>query len=229
VDRPQDPVRLRRRGVRTGRQRRGAFGSAATYHYNGSTWAKVARGVSGGGDALSASDYWLTGTYGPTQTTVTHVKNGTTVTFNLAGLLPAKTKIALDDPMVAGVHAASDTNVYVIGNGSTQDAGGPVVILHYDGHAWTKLASYAMGDPSGITPDGAGGLWIPVGWAGGGTILHYSRGTITAAALPSPGYDESTHPDGVSRIPGTTNALATTSTFPYDTGTRFYSQILQYG
>jgi hypothetical protein len=110
----------------------------------------------------------------------------------------------------------------------TQDAGGPVVILHYDGHAWTKLASYGMGDPSDITPDGAGGLWIPVGWAGGGTILHYSRGTITATALPSPGNDESTHPDGVSRIPGTTHALATTSTLPFDAGTRFYSQVLQY-
>ena len=40
--------------------------------------------------------------------------------------------------------------------------------------------------------------------------------------------DESTHPDGVSRIPGTTHALATTSTFPYDNATRFYSQVLQY-
>ena len=201
------------------------FGSTATYHYNGSTWAEVAEGASGG-SALSASDYWLTGASG--QTTVTHVNNGTKVTFNLASLLPAKTKTALDDPRMAGVYAASDTNVYVIGNGSTQDAGGPVVILHYDGHAWTKLASYGIGNPSGITPDGAGGLWIPVGWAGGGTILHYSRGAITATALPSPGTDESTHPDGVSRIPGTTQALAITSTLPYDGATRYYSQVLQY-
>jgi hypothetical protein len=201
--------------------------SSATYHYNGSTWAKVA-GSASGGDALSASDYWLTGTYGQAQTTVTHVKNGTKVTFNLARLLPAKTKTALDDPVVAGVYAASDTNVYVIGNGSTQDAGGPVVILHYDGHAWKKLASYAMGNPFGVTPDGAGGLWIPVYWAGGGTVLHYSRGAITNTALPSPGQDESTHPDGVSRIPGTTRVLAVASTFPFDGATRFYSQVLQY-
>jgi hypothetical protein len=204
------------------------FGSTATYHYNGSTWAKVAGGASGG-DALSASDYWLTGAAGQTQTTVTHVNNGKKATVNLASLLPAKRKIALDDPRVAGVYAASDTNVYVIGNGSAQDAGGPVVILHYDGHAWTKLASYDMGNPFGITPDGAGGLWIPVGWAGGGTILHYSRGAITVTALPSPGKDETTHPDGVSRIPGTTQALAVTSTLPFDNATRFYSQILQYG
>jgi hypothetical protein len=204
------------------------FGFTATYHYNGSTWAKVAGGAYGG-SALSASDYWLTGAAGQTQTTVTHVKNGQKVTFNLVGLLPAKTKIALDDPVVASVYAASDTNVYVIGNGSTQDAGGPVVILHYDGHAWTKLASYKNGNPFDITPDGAGGLWIPVGWAGGGTILHYSRGAITATALPSPGHDESSHADGVSRIPGTTQALAITTTLPYDGATRYYSQILQYG
>jgi hypothetical protein len=202
------------------------FGFTAIYHYNGSTWAKVAGGTSGG-DALSASDYWLAGASG--QTTVTHVNNGKKATVNLASLLPAKRKIALDDPRVAGVYAASDTNVYVIGNGSAQDAGGPVVILHYDGHAWTKLASYDMGNPFGITPDGAGGLWIPVGWAGGGTILHYSRGAITVTALPSPGQDETTHPDGVSRIPGTTQALAVTSTLPFDNATRFYSQVLQYG
>ena len=204
------------------------FGSTATYHYNGSTWATVAGGAFGG-SALSTSDYWVTGTAGQTQTAVTHVKNGKKVTFNLVGLLPAKTKKALDDPKVAGVYAASDTNVYVVGNGSTQDAGGPVVILHYDGHAWTKLASYDNGNPFDITPDGAGGLWIPVYWAGGGTILHYSRGAITAAALPRPGQDESTHPNGVSRVPGTTRALAITSTLPYDNGTRFYSQVLQYG
>jgi hypothetical protein len=201
------------------------FTSTATYHYNGSTWATVAGGASGG-SALSAGDYWLTGASG--QTTVTHVKNGTKVTVNLAGLLPAKTTNGFDDPQVAGVYAASDTNVDVIGNGRTQDGGGPVVILHYDGHAWTKIAGYGLGNPFGITPDAAGGLWIPVFWAGGGTILHYSRGAITAPALPSPGQDESTHADGVSRIPGTTHALAITSTFPYDSGTRFYSQILQY-
>src|SRR5579862_2827728 len=204
------------------------FGTTATYHYNGGTWATVA-GSAFGGSALSASDYWLTGAAGQTQTTVTHVKSGTKVTFNLAGLLPAKTKKALDDPRVAGVYAASDTNVYVIGNGSTQDAGGPVVILHYDGHAWTKLASYGNGNPAGIAPDDAGGLWIPVYWAGGGTILHYSRSAITATALPNPGRDESTHSNGVSGIPGTTHALAITSTLPYDSGTRFYSQVLQYG
>jgi hypothetical protein len=201
------------------------FGSTATYHFNGRMWAKVAGGASGG-SALSASDYWLSGASG--QTTVTHVKNGKKVTFNLASLLPAKVKNGLNDPQVAGVYAASDTNVYVIGNGRAQDAGGPVVILHYDGHAWKKLASYGLGNPGGVTPDGAGGLWIPVGWAGGGTILHYSRGAVTATALPRPGKDESTYPVAVSRIPGTTQALAVTDTVPFDNATRYYSQVLEY-
>ena len=202
------------------------FGSTATYHYDGSTWARVAGGASGG-SALSAGDYWLSGVSG--QTTVTHVKNGTKVTVNLASLLPANSKNGLNDPQVAGVYAASDTNVYVIGNGRAQDAGGPVVILHYDGHAWRKLAGYAVGNPRGITPDGAGGLWIPVGGpVGGGAMLHYSRGAITATALPSPGKDESTYPDGVSRIPGTTHALAITTTVPFNNATRSYSQVLQY-
>jgi hypothetical protein len=201
------------------------FGSTATYHFNGRTWAKVAGGASGG-SALSSSDYWLSGASG--QTTVTHVKNGKKVTFNLASLLPAKSKYGLNNPQVAGVYAASDTNVYVIGNGRAQDAGGPVVILHYDGHTWKKLASYGSGNPFDVTPDGAGGLWIPVGWFGGGTILHYSRGAVTAPALPRPSGDESTYPGEVSRIPGTTQALAITYTVPFDNATRYYSQVLQY-
>ena len=169
---------LGQRGVSAGRQRRMGLRLAATYHYNGSTWAKVA-GSAYSGSALSASDYWLTGTYGPAQTTVTHVKNGTKVTFKLARLLPAKTKTALDDPGVAGVYAASDTNVYVIGNGGTQDAGGPVVILHYDGHAWAKLASYGMGDrpASPLTAQAACGS--PSGGPAGGRFC-------TTPAAPSP-------------------------------------------
>jgi hypothetical protein len=96
------------------------------------------------------------------------------------------------------------------------------------GIALDEARQLRHGQPARHHPDGAGGLWIPVGWAGGGTILHYSRGAITAAALPRPGQDESTRPDGVSRIPGTTHALAVTTTLPYDEATRYYSQVLQY-
>jgi hypothetical protein len=203
------------------------FGSKGTYHYNGSTWAKV-YGAVNGGDALSASDFWTYGAGTAGGTTVTHVKNGKRTTFNLARLLPAVSKDGLNDPQVAGVYAVSDSNVYVIGNGRAQDGGGPVVILHYNGHTWKKLAGYGQGNPLAGAPAGAGGLWIPVVWSGGSAILHYSGGKITAPALPAAGKDESLYAGQVSRIPGTADALAIANTQPYDGATRYYSEVLQY-
>jgi hypothetical protein len=174
----------------------------AVYHFDGASWTKAADSITDG-YALSASDGW---TY--SGTTVTHVDGKSRTTYDLASLLPAKTE--LDGPRVAAVYAVSDHNIYVIGNGETQDAGGPVVVLHYEGHTWTKLAGNGPGNPRGVTPDGSGGLWIPVSWAGGGTILHFSGGRL-AVTVPVD-KSESLYVNDVSQIPGTANALAVANT-----------------
>jgi hypothetical protein len=192
----------------------------AAYHYNGSGWTTTRDSVSGG-YALSASDAWTC-----KGTKVTHAHAKTNRTWNLKSLLPAPGE--LNDPQVAAIYAYSDSNVYAIGDGNAQDAGGPVVVLHYDGHKWAKLAGNGPGYAGQVTPDGSGGLWIRVGWDGGGTFLHFSDGKLIETKLPSAGTDESTYSGQVSAIPGTNEALATANVLPYDSGTEYKGEILQY-
>ena len=87
----------------------------------------------------------------------------------MAHLLPAKQ--VLNNPMLTGIVAVSKNSVYAIGNGDRQDEGGPLVLLHWDGHQWSKVAQGNYG--FGVQPleqassDGHGGLWLPMpGFAG---------------------------------------------------------------
>jgi len=59
-----------------------------------------------------------------------------------------------------------------------------------------------------IVPDGHGGLWIPMPGADGqqSYLLHWAAGHLTVASLP--GGTGRTSVDTVSRIPGTSQALA---------------------
>ncbi len=52
--------------------------------------------------------------------------------------MPAKQE--LNDPMITGIFAQSGHSVYAIGNGDQQDEGGPIVILHWDGYHWYRVA-----------------------------------------------------------------------------------------
>jgi hypothetical protein len=193
------------------------------YHFDGATWTEVHEAISDG-YAFSASDGWTFSR--PAGTTVTHVDGRSRTTYNLKSLLPAKEE--LNGPGVAAIYAVSDKNVYVIGDGNAQDAGGPVVVLHYNGSTWTKLAGNGMGNPRQVTPDGRGGLWIPVSWGGGSALLHFSDGKLTETKLPSAGTDESVYSGQVSAIPGTNDALATANVLPYNSGTSYKGEILQY-
>jgi len=47
--------------------------------------------------------------------------------------------------MLAGIFAQSADSVYAIGNGGRQDEGGPLVILHWNGHQWSKVAGGNFG------------------------------------------------------------------------------------
>jgi hypothetical protein len=90
--------------------------------------------------------------------------------------------------------------------------GGPLVLLHWNGHRWSKVAGGLFG--FGVQPvqpiisDGHGGLWIPMPGAGGqrSYLLHYAAGHLRVAALP--GGTGWTSVDTVSRIPGTFEVLA---------------------
>ncbi len=200
------------------------------WHYNGHTWSQSASGHGlEGGSGLSAGDLWAF-----EGTDVAHWNGSAWSRTSLASLLPAKQQ--LNDPMITGIYAQSHDSVYAIGNGDLQDEGGPLVILHWNGSAWSRMAqgNYGIGtEPiQQVSPDGHGGLWIPMpGYAGlgqKGYMLHYSAGQLTVAGLPGGPYRISV--DAVALIPGTTDLLGGGETHTAgNAGSNVTAVILQYG
>jgi len=198
------------------------------WHYDGRTWTRVASGHNlEGGSALSANDVWAFDT--------THVAHWNGVTWSrtsVASLLPAKQQ--LNGPAVTGILALSPDNVYATGNGNLEDEGGPIVLLHWDGSRWSKVAEATFGfgtmPRQQMSSDGHGGLWLPMlGFDGQKSyLLHYSGGRLTPAALP--GGPTRTDVDSVALIPGTTSALAGGDTHAANSpGVHVTAVLLQYG
>jgi hypothetical protein len=173
------------------------------YHFDGATWTEIHESISYG-YAFSASDGWTFSR--PAGTTVTHIDGRSRTTYNLKNLLPAQEE--LNNPHVAAIYAVSDKNVYVIGTGDAQDAGGPDVVLHYNGSTWTKLPGELGGTPWQVTPDGKGGLWIPASTGATSWVLHFTGGRLTQTKVPSSTF----RVYQVAEIPGSTEALAIAST-----------------
>ena len=181
--------------------------SFGAWHYDGRTWSQVAsgRGLEGG-SGLSARDAWAF-----EGTDVAHWNGSAWSRTSVARLLPARQASHLNDPAVTGVFEQSRDSVYATGNGNQQDDGGPVVLLHWNGRQWPKVAGGLFGfgvqPVQQISSDGHGGLWLPM--PGAGTqksyLLHYAAGHLTAAALPGA---TRTSIGTVSRVPGTAQVLA---------------------
>jgi hypothetical protein len=183
--------------------------SFGAWHYNGRTWSQAASGHGlEGGSGLSAHDVWAF-----EGTDVAHWNGSAWSRTSVARLLPAAQKSHLNDPAVTGVFEQSKNSVYATGNGNTEDDGGPMVLLHWNGHQWSKVGGGLFGfDVQPVQPiasDGHGGLWIPMAGPEGGTdahLLHYSGGHLTTAAVP--GGPSRTSISTVAVIPGTSGALA---------------------
>ena len=174
------------------------------WHYNGHTWTRVASGHGlEGGSGRSASDIWAFD-----GADVAHWNGSAWSRTSVASLLPAKQ--ALNDPFLTGIYEESRHSVYAIVNGHLQDEGGPLIILHWNGSVWSKVAegNFGFGTFQQFSPDGHGGLWLPMpGFAGQKSyLLHYSGGKLTQATLPG-GPNQITI-GTVALIPGTTEVLA---------------------
>jgi hypothetical protein len=174
-----------------------------TWHYNGHTWSRVASGHGlEGGSALSPNNIWAFG-----GVDVAHWNGSTWSRTSVASLLPAKQE--LNNPAVYEILALARDNVYAIGSGNLEDEGGPTVILHWNGHRWSRLAEgqFGIGWPQ-ISSDGHGGLWLPMPGSDGqkSYLVHYSAGHLTPAALP--GGPNRISIFGVALIPGTSSVLA---------------------
>jgi hypothetical protein len=181
----------------------GGVPAIGVWHYDGRTWSQVGKNISGG-SALNDHDAWAF-----TATSVEHWTGRAWTGTPVSRLLPPKDPHGLNAPQVVGILALSDSNVYAIGNGNLQDEGGPVVLLHFNGHQWTKLATGQFGygpDFQQFSSDGSGGLWLAMEGSAGGTsfLVHYAGGKFTKAAVNS----ATVTIQSLSRIPGSTRQLA---------------------
>jgi hypothetical protein len=174
------------------------------WHYNGSSWRQVSKSIQGG-SALSATSAW-----GFNGVDVEHWNGAKWTATSVKSLLPAKSPAGLNNPGVAGILALSNTNVYALGSGGTEDEGGPLVVLHYNGSKWSRLAAGQFGNGPGaeFSYDGSGGLWLPMQGASGGTsyLVHYSDGKLTKATLPVAAAKITV--SALSRVPGGTGQIA---------------------
>jgi hypothetical protein len=185
------------------------------WHYNGRTWSRTGKNISGG-SALNDHNVWAF-----TTTSVEHWNGHTWTATPVSRLLPPRDSRGLNHPQVVGILALSASNVYAIGNGNRQDEGGPLVVLHFNGHKWSKLAAtgqFGFGpDFQQFSSDGSGGLWLAMQGPAGGTsfLVHYAGGKFTKAAVNS----ATVTVQSLSRIPGTTRQLA--GGFTHASGDRF--------
>lgn len=176
------------------------------WHFNGRTWTQVAKTLDGG-SALSGKNVWA---YSGTK--IAHFNGTKWSAASVAKLLPPPKPTGgfPGNPYLTGIVALSPSDVYAIGAGIDLPHGGPVVLLHYDGHAWSRAAAGDFTSFSGqrLIPDGKGGLWIPAGGLDGNPLLlHYFAGKLTRVTLPVPA-NEFTAVNSISRIPGTAGELA---------------------
>lgn len=161
-------------------------GQAGAWHYNGHSWQKVASGSGlSGGSPLSAGSIWAFG-----GKNVAHWNGHSWSKTSVASLLPPSG--SLSNPRVTGIFARSAKNVWAVGTGGRQDEGGPVVVLHYNGHRWSRAAidsGAADPQPNAVAPDGPNDLWIPIpGFDGrASSMLRYAGGHLRAVGLPIAG------------------------------------------
>jgi hypothetical protein len=189
----------------------GSLGSVPTsqlgvWHFDGHTWTKLASTLKGG-SATSATNAWAF-----TGTTIAHFNGKEWTATNVAGLLPAAD--IFHSPQLVSVYATNNLTAYAVGTGNAQDAGGPVVLLQYNGHAWSKVAEYGSGNPGQeeLATDGHGGVWLPVHGESGSSpvMLHYANGSgkFVQAALPGLTGVPLAGISSIANVPDTTQELA---------------------
>jgi len=159
----------------------GDRGTGTAWHWNGSAWSRVsAPGTGlGCGSALSPNSIWACD-----GSSVAHWNGSSwTLTSVASMLLPAVGSL----DAVNAIVAESPDNVYAVGDGNAHSDLGPVVVLHWDGRAWTRIVSYGFGTiaPFGVAGDGHGGLW----WMMGPVFpsaLHWTGGKLIDLNQPVP-------------------------------------------
>lgn len=156
----------------------GDTGAGIAWHWNGGNWSRVNAPKAGlsCGSALSASSIWACD-----GTSIAHWNGRSWTAASVASLLPSDNNFQ----KVNAVVAESPHNVYAVGDANGQDNSGALVILHWNGRNWSKVAGYAGGDasPGSVVSDGHGGLWLAVTNAPG-VLLHWTGTQLTSVRPP---------------------------------------------
>jgi len=203
------------------------------YHNNGHVWTSQSLPAAATGNsniglvsASSAANIWALTYVGGKSASMRY--NGTkwqVIKFP-ANLVPtSKTLYARQ------ILAESPTNVWAaLFVGSTKGVG-PVLLLHWDGHAWSKVTGKppagALSGP--IASDGAGGLWLGGYNASGAkeVLLHYSGGHWKSYSMPVATGSKALALQDLALVPGSRELLGTAviaPTFGGDSG----SAVLRY-
>jgi hypothetical protein len=176
----------------------GASGGEGVFHFNGHTWAKVSSTLLGG-SAVSDRNVWA---FSGTQ--LAHYDGRQWTETNVARLFPAGT--GRSAPSLTGVLALAPNNVFATGVGWAGVGGGAAVVLHFNGHSWSRAAVGPTVISSAVTlaSDGKGGLWMTSDTHQNfEVLLHYSAGRLVNANEPFM---------SVASIPGTAAALGGNAT-----------------
>jgi len=194
------------------------------FHFDGHSWTQVTAAFQGG-SAVNDRNVWA-----DTGTTIAHFDGRKWTQVNVAGLFPAKTPGEYTSPVLTGIIALTANNVYAIGDGPLGPHIGNGVILHYNGHAWSRVGAGGFISSAGqqAAQDGTGGLWISAqNPEGPNRLFHYAAGKVTLLFLPgSTGLP--TASNSVARIPGTAEAITGGTAFNATNSAANRAVVLQY-
>jgi hypothetical protein len=193
------------------------------WHYNGRTWTEVSDTLSGG-SALSDRNVWA---YSYEDNTVDHWDGRKWTATSVASLVGPPSH---RPPQVTGVIALAPGNVYATGISAATPIGGPLVVLHYNGRGWTKVAGgFGSHREQRMVSDGRGGLWLAADASvgGQGAVLHYSGGKLTEVSIPAPA-SLPVLPFSLSLIRGTGGLLVGGVQYVTADGSKTNSVVLQY-
>lgn len=166
-------------------------GIAYGYHFNGSKWrrqvlpaAPDANGSVGYVSASSGRNIWA----------LTFVKNKwASLRYNGSKwqVIPFPRKLAPAGTTLGArqILALSAKNVYATMGTETKTGLGPLVLLHWNGSRWSKVAGKLPSDSltGPIASDGNGGVWLAAGRRASAVpvILHFSRGRWSTFKEPT--------------------------------------------
>lgn len=205
-------------------------------HYNGKSWSRVSIPVTvSQASGTAAAGDWLTGAVAaqPKLVEVLHWSKGAWSNAPLP-----KISVPTGDQMLPGIIAAATaTDVWVsVGVGpSPQRPPATIVLLHWNGTAWSKVSlPKGVNLDGGLASDGHGGAWVASdgfsqpGQISAVTMWHYSGGGWTHVPAPVKSGCMIVTAGNLQLIPRTRSVLDIETLFPCP-GLTSDGAILKYG